>query len=284
MVVVAAALTVGSPAAAPAKAHSATSATSPRELVQTSTIRHITDLRTLGNCWGTGRRDVTMNRYQPTERCGVWQPANESAMSPPPVAWPSGGGIYETRTAWGPGFKVVATPEMTAPWGGKQAWLVDVDHLTPWSSFLGTTEDWAGKLTFPRAGNPEGFPVHWWSGLLWEFHTETVSGHHIAIDGRNPKKPRLRYGVYDPRTDEYQFTWFPKPIVFDRWYSWRLRVKWSTGPDGFVRGWLNGRRVMDYVGPTIEVGEHPKIQFGYYSTPVLRNEVVHAAIRKVTAG
>jgi Polysaccharide lyase len=225
-----------------------------------------------------------MNRFQPTERCGVWQAASESAMSPRPLAWPSGGGIFETRTIHGPGFRVVATPETAAPWGGKAVWLVDADHLTPWSSFLGTTEDWAGKFSFPRSGNPEGFPVHWWSGVLVEFHTETESGPHIAIDGEIPNRPRLRYGVYDPRTDDYRFTWFKKPIVFDRWYTWRLRMKWSTGSDGFLRSWVNGKKVMDYVGPTIEVGEHPKLQFGYYSTPTLRNEVIHAAIRRTTVG
>jgi hypothetical protein len=113
-------------------------------------IEGFTDLSTPWNCWGDANRNVTMNRVRPTSLCNIWQPEVLSVMGRLAVPWASGGGIWEVGTPHGPGFKVVATPEMTAPWGGKQAWLVDVDHLTPWARFLGTTEDWSGKFMVDR--------------------------------------------------------------------------------------------------------------------------------------
>jgi hypothetical protein len=64
-----------------------------------------------------------MNRVRPTSLCNIWQPEVLSVMGPLAVPWASGGGIWEVGTPHSPGFKVVATPEMTAPWGGKQAWV-----------------------------------------------------------------------------------------------------------------------------------------------------------------
>jgi Polysaccharide lyase len=245
-----------------------------------SAIERFTDLSTPWNCWGAARRNVTMNRVRPTSVCNIWQPGELSVMGPLAVPWASGGGIWEVGTPHGPGFKVVATPEMTSPWGGKLAWLVDVDHLTPWARFLGTTEDWSGKFMFPSTGNPNGFPKEWHAGVLWEHHTETETGHHIAIDGSTPRGSRIRFGVHNAAANNYRFSWANAPIVLGHWYSWRLKIKWSTGSDGFVQGWLDGKRLVNYRGPTIKVGEHPKLQFGYYATRQLRNEVWHAAIRK----
>jgi Polysaccharide lyase len=243
-------------------------------------IERFTDLSTPWNCWGSAHRNVTMNRVRPTSPCNIWQPGELSVMGPLAVPWASEGGIWEVGTPRGPGFKVVATPEMTSPWGGKLAWLVDVDHLTPWARFLGTTEDWSGKFMFPSTGNPNGFPKDWNAGVLWEHKTETEIGHHIAIDGSTPGGARIRFGVHNAAANNYRFSWANAPIVLGHWYSWRLTMKWSTGSDGFVQGWLDGRRLVNYSGPTIKVGEHPKLQFGYYATRQLRNEVWHAGIRK----
>ena len=76
-----------------------------------SVIDHIRDLRTP---WG----GVTLNRYRPFAQTGeeaeAWQPAG--ATSPPFERWASGGGIWEVATRYGPGFKMVCTPEMVTPW------------------------------------------------------------------------------------------------------------------------------------------------------------------------
>jgi hypothetical protein len=78
---------------------------------------------------------------------------------------------------------------MTAPWGGKQAWLVDVDHLTPWA-----------------------------------------------------------IGVHNAAANNYRFSRANGPIVLGHGYSWRLKIKWNTGSDGFVQGWLDGRQLVNLPG------------------------------------
>jgi hypothetical protein len=241
--------------------------------LQGVTIERFTDLSTP---WGY----VTQNRYRPRPALGddqyIWQPA--TATVPPFERWASGGGIWEIVTRkYGRGFKVICTDEMTTPWGGKTAFLADVRHLVQGAGY---TEDWSGKFMFPSAGNRQGFPRHWHAGVLWEFHTQSASGHNISIDGRG-QRPRLRFAVHDGRVDgDYRFSYFPKPIRFDHWYSWRLKVKWSYGDDGFVQGWLNGRLMANVSGPTLLPGEHPYLQFGFYSVAQLRNEVWHAAISR----
>ena len=73
----------------------------------------------------------------------------------------------------------------------------------------------------------------------------------------------------------------PAALVYGRWYSWRIRLKWSSGSDGFIKWWLNGRLLADWTGPTIGATDGgPYLQFGFYSAAQLRNEVFHAALRK----
>ena len=159
-----------------------------------SVIDHIRDLRTP---WG----GVTLNRYrpyaQPGEEAEAWQPAG--ATSPPFERWASGGGIWEVVTRYGPGFKMVCTPEMVTPWNDaehetKATFLADADHLVRGAGY---TEDWSGNVMFPSRGNPTGFPKRWHAGVLVEFHTETSTGMHLAIDGLG-RAPRFRFGVHDP--------------------------------------------------------------------------------------
>jgi Polysaccharide lyase len=251
--------------------------TAPSRPAPGSAIQHFSDLSTP---WG----GVTLNRYRPhvgpDNEQTTWQPAD--ATSPPFQPWASGGGIWEVGTRYGPGFKVVCTAEMVAPWPShehqtKAVFLADADHLV---QGVGYTENWSGKLMFPSRGNPGGFPKRWHAGVLVEFHTQTASGMHLAIDGRGPV-PRFRFGIYDPTTDDYRFVYAPNRIRFGHWYSWRMTIRWSNGRDGYFRGWLNGRLLATYDGPTLKQDDdHPKLQFGYYSIAELRNEVWYAAIRR----
>ena len=136
----------------------------------------------------------------------------------------------------------------------KVAFLADADHLVQGAGY---TEDWSGKVMFPSRGNPAGFPKEWHAGVLVEFHTETASGMHLAIDGRG-RAPRFRFAVHDPATDGYRFSYAPNRIRFGHWYSWRMKIKWSYERDGYFRGWLNGRLVAASDGATLKPGEQPE--------------------------
>jgi hypothetical protein len=244
----------------------------------TVAVRYFTDLRTPWTC-KESVPNVTMNRVRPTTYCGIWQPAELGSMTAPVERWANGGGITQIATKYGRGFRVVTTPEMTAPWGGKQAWLVDVDHLTPYDSFLGAVERWSGVFMFPSSGNRKGFAKEWHAGVLWEWHTETMSGNHFGIDGTTYPKPRLRFAFARP-DGGYDFAYSKKPLKLDHWYAWSIEIKWSYGHDGYLNVSIGDELSVYHTGATVKDGERPYLQFGYYAVPRLRNEVWHAAIFK----
>jgi chitodextrinase len=186
-----------------------------------------------------------------------------------------GGGIWNTSTPLGAGLKFVATDQMPAPWDSNTKVALAVMPYE--SAFLGNTEDWSGSIMFPSAGNPNGFPQYWHAGTLFEFHTETTSGNHLAVDNTTYSTPRFRFQV-NTGPNTFKSYWSQTSVAYDRWYSFRLRIKWSSGSDGFLQGWIGNEQVVDYAGPTIPSGEHPKLQFGYYSHNAYRNEVWFANV------
>ena len=149
---------------------------------------------------------------------------------------------------------------------------------------VGSTEDWSFSFMLPAAGNPSGVPNRWHAGVLWEFHTQSDSGHHLAIDGRQSDGgPRLHFARYEPPWtpgSSYKHSYDSAPLKFDHWYQCRMQIKWSSGDDGFLKFWLDGAVLDDYSGPTIKPGERGYLQFGYYSVAELRNEVWFAGIHR----
>ncbi len=222
--------------------------------------------------------DIFMNRWQVAPAGNHWQPLSQTSPG-----WTALGGvpaITEVSTPYGPGFKFQVTSDMwqsASEANGKLALIADLNHLLPDASVIGSTQDWSGRFMLPSAGNVSGFPAQW-RGVVWEFHTATMSGNNLNID---EDTGRLEWLIYDRATEWYTSHIDPNPIKLDHWYTWRLQIKWSHGSDGFAKGWLDGVLLADRTGPTLKVGESPYLQFGYYSGPgAARNEVIHAAIRK----
>ena len=174
---------------------------------------------------------------------------------------------------------MVATDEMRVMSGGKKAEIADIGHLV---GPVGATEDWSGKVMFPAAGNPNGFPRNYpdW-GVFVQFHSSVsaagVMG--MGIDTTDaPYRNTIYLSSYVSKTQKKALA--PAPIEYGRWYSWRIQLKWSSGSDGFLKWWLDGQQLANWTGPTMNVGDSPYLQFGFYSATQLRNEVFHAALRK----
>jgi hypothetical protein len=54
----------------------------------------------------------------------------------------------------------------------------------------------------------------------------------------------------------------------DKWVDWVFQVRWSNGPDGFVRVWKDGQAVADDAGPNMSPAElAPYFKFGIYKWP-----------------
>jgi len=69
----------------------------------------------------------------------------------------------------------------------------------------------------------------------------------------------------------YELPDFPRGT----WHRFVFHVKWSCQPDGFVKGWLNGRRVIGYKGPVGYNDEQgPKFKFGLYRDNVPETYVI----------
>jgi hypothetical protein len=194
--------------------------------------------------------------------------------------WPSGGGIWQVSTPHGSGFRMVVTDEMKVLSGGKRAEIADIGHLV---GPVGATEDWSGKVMFPAAGNPNGFPRKYpdW-GVFFQFHSNRGGPLAMGVDTTDAPHRNTIWFSSHPFGRPKRKALAPAALVYGRWYSWRIQLKWSSGSDGFVKWWLDGRLLADWTGPTLATGEVPYLQFGFYSAAQLRNEVVHAALRKGT--
>lgn len=53
-------------------------------------------------------------------------------------------------------------------------------------------------------------------------------------------------------------------LVRGAWYDFVLGVRWSSGVDGKADGWVNGRQVMNYRGPTLYAGQQVYFKAALY--------------------
>lgn len=78
--------------------------------------------------------------------------------------------------------------------------------------------------------------------------------------------------------------WTLGPIRRNHWYQFVYHVRWSSGGDGFFDAWLDGRRVLDYRGPTLYAGQGCYMKLANYHTPVGSPvSVVHARIQRAAS-
>jgi len=208
-----------------------------------------------------------------------WVPSGGDPWSAPGEAgtpWPSGGGMWEVRTPFGRGFRFVATPEMAVASGGKKSEVADIGNLVQGA---GHTETWSGLVMFPKAGNPIGFPRNYpnWN-VFFDFHSNNGIPVEMGIDTTDVPRLNHIYVQSHPRGAKPRKATSRSRLVYDRWYSWRIQLRWSENSDGFLKWWLNGQLLADWRGPTLGEAEVPYLQFGFYSTDRIRNEVWHARI------
>jgi Polysaccharide lyase len=219
------------------------------------------DFRDFGNArFG----DTLINRWKVPLGEDPWSAPDEVGEP-----WASGGGVFEVLTPRGRGFRFVVTPEMQVATGGKVAQIGDIDHLV---MGLGYTEVWSGAVMLPAAGNRNGLPRGYrdW-GCLLEFGTGGSKVHtQFGIDSVARK---LYFRALDPEKHGTRRALAPSKLVYDKWYAFRLRIKWSYGSDGLAQFWLDGRMLANWKGATLNPGEQPYLQFGFYSGAQYRNEV-----------
>jgi Polysaccharide lyase len=124
---------------------------------------------------------------------------------------------------------------------------------------IGTEVRWTFYLNLPT----QTFLPHWFCGVLLEFHTNSSAGQGLSIDVTSTPRPCFRIVRDDggPLTSYYT-----DPLILNHWYQVVMEVKWSLGPDGYIRWFIDGTKWLDYSGATCFPGAgDPYLQFGYYS-------------------
>ena len=98
------------------------------------------------------------------------------AWKQPAVASPAGSpfGIWPISTPAGPGFEFIVTDQAVTTWNTKTKAILAVKTLT---SPIGKAENWTFNLYLPK----QSLIQDWHAGVLWEFHTNSSSGHHLAL-------------------------------------------------------------------------------------------------------
>lgn len=152
----------------------------------------------------------------------------------------------------------------------------------------GQEEWWAHSLMFPRGYTtpPSGTTWNW--GVVFDFHHSGPTGQANFEIVSLPTGLELWVAggptVVNGPTDPGAFTVAIGPVTENAWYDFVYHVKWSSGSDGYFQAWLNGQRVMNYLGPTLYTGESCYLKLADYHTPIGKPiSVIHSRIVRGTS-
>lgn len=85
---------------------------------------------------------------------------------------------------------------------------------------------------------------------------------------RDPFPPVLRFRGYGGvNSGDGEFKETIGPVVKNTPYNFVLHAKWSSGPDGFLDGWVNGKKKLSHQGPTLYRGQGVYLKLANYRTP-----------------
>ena len=158
-------------------------------------------------------------------------------------------------TPYGPGWTFTCADTDIAIWDSRSKVIFAQYH----PETIGTEVRWTFYLNLPT----QTFLPHWFCGVLLEFHTQSSAGQGLSIDVTSTPQPcfKILRDNGGPLTSYYTDS-----LILNHWYQVVMEVKWSLGPDGYVRWFIDGTKWLDYSGATCFPGAgDPYLQFGYYS-------------------
>lgn len=197
------------------------------------------------------------------------------AVQPPVYGGTGGGGVFYQSTPYGDGFKIISTAQMPALWDAANGTFTKVclaqGHPSNFWGELNSAESWAFNLYFP---SPQSIPnlTNWHSGTLWEWHTSSASGHHLAL---NPNGT-FRIGRLSSITG-YQFTNGPA-ITYNTWIPVTYDIVWKQDGTGSLVVTINGTTYVNFTGQTDFNDGSRRLQFGWYADRQYTNTVYFGGI------
>jgi len=153
----------------------------------------------------------------------------------------------------------------------------------------GAVQWYAWSTLFPTDFDPS--PGTGWNIFL-QFHDSENDGcpPNLVLQVTTRTSPpriklRARGGDLHGCEPEADATFPLAPLELGRWYDFVLEVRWSSGRDGFVRLWLDGRRVVDTAhSPTLYDGQRAYLKQGFYREPsLLTSELYQEGVRRACA-
>jgi len=215
---------------------------------------------------------------RPWSSCGF----TAQAMSPERITQVDEGGVPGVRLETLPGDERIAgsggaeradlalSPEATGCSPGAEQW---------WTHSLLFPDDY----TLPVASRADPWP---W-GVVFDFHhtgAEGQANYQVQLAGKPPELqlaisggPKVSSGAPGSPTRQFPIG----PVIKNHWYQFVYHIRWSAGADGFFDAWLDGKRVLDYRGPTLYAGQGCYLKLANYHTPVGKPvSVVHARLRR----
>jgi hypothetical protein len=158
----------------------------------------------------------------------------------------------------------------------------------------GAEQWWTHALLFPDDYTPpQTTPADPWPwGVVFDFHQTgsegqanfeiDVAGQPAALQFAISAGPLVSNGTPGSPTRHFPVG----PIIKSHWYRFVYHIRWSSEPDGFFDAWLDGRRVLNYRGPTLYAGLGCYLKLANYHTAfgkpvaVVHARLVRAATRE----
>jgi hypothetical protein len=131
---------------------------------------------------------------------------------------------------------------------------------------------WAHSILFP---DDYVAPLSGGWGVVFDFHHTGRTGQaNFHVDAM-PEGLRLR-GYGGPVIDGGHYEAVLGPVRRGAWYDFVYHVRWSSGPDGWFRAWVNGAKALDHRGPTLYSGQGCYLKLANYHSAFGRaSSVIH---------
>ena len=153
--------------------------------------------------------------------------------------------------------------------------------------YEGREQWWAHSILFPDdyVDPPMSTPSQWNWGVVFDFHNSAPGRGQanfqimampvtaIAADRPTGLNFQVAYGTQaNPTLHNAPIG----PVVRNVWYDFVYHVRWSAGPDGWFRAWVNGVKKLDHKGPTLYAGQGCYLKLANYHSAFGRpSSVIH---------
>ena len=122
---------------------------------------------------------------------------------------------------------------------------------------------WAHSVMFPSdyVSPTNGF------GVVMDFHHTGSSGQANFHVDSSRWDGQLHFRGYGGSQDQNEYGTVIGPVQKNQWYDFVYHVRWSSGSDGFMRAWVNGKKRLDHRGPTLYSGQGCYLKLANYHSP-----------------